>query len=191
MMRRIDLDYAVRRSRTGWVLLGIGICTVGATVILYAGLAGRSTQWEQAALKTARQDAAAVAVHDDPEGRRRFVAKVGDANEVIGRLSLPWNDLFRSIEASAIDKVALLSVQPQPQQHLVILNGEVRLYGRVLRIDPTSARAADWRRSIAIAPTPTASRRHANSWTTGTSKRHRCASSRSCGKTRATSRHWR
>lgn len=143
MMRRIDLDYAVRRSRTGWVLLGIGICTVGATVILYAGLAGRSTQWEQAALKTARQDAAAVAVHDDPEGRRRFVAKVGDANEVIGRLSLPWNDLFRSIEASAIDKVALLSLQPQPQQHLVTLNGEAKSYADVLeymqRLDSSDA----------------------------------------------------
>jgi Tfp pilus assembly protein PilN len=132
MIPRIDLDYATRRSRKGWVLLGAGVCAAGAAAVLYAGLAERSAQWEQVAQKAARRSAAFVALRDSPEDRRRLLLQVEDANEVIGRLSLPWNELFRGIEDSAIDTVALLSVQPQSQQRLVTLNGEAKSYADVL-----------------------------------------------------------
>jgi Tfp pilus assembly protein PilN len=143
MIRRIDLDYAVRRSRSGWVLLGIGTLAVVAAAVLYSGLAERSARWEQVKEKAARQNAALVVARDDPEGRRQLALQVEGANDVIFRLSLPWNDLFRSIEASAIDTVALLSVQPQPQQRLIALNGEARTYADVLeymqRLDASGA----------------------------------------------------
>jgi Tfp pilus assembly protein PilN len=51
--------------------------------------------------------------------------------------------LFKSIEESAVDSVALLSVQPQPQQHLITLNGEAKSYADVLeymqRLDSSEA----------------------------------------------------
>jgi hypothetical protein len=144
MIRRIDLDYCKRRrSRSGWVLLGTGVFAAAAAAVLYAGLAERSGQWEQATQKSARKSAAFAAARDDPENRRRLLLQVENANEVIGRLSLPWNELFRSIEESAIDTVALLSVQPQPQQRLITLNGEARSYADVLeymqRLDASGA----------------------------------------------------
>ena len=132
MIRKIDLDYAARRSPLGWVLLGAGVAAAGTAALLYAGLADQSAQWEQVAQKAARQSAALVAVRDDPEDRRRLLLQVEDANEVIGRLSLPWNELFQGIEDCAIDTVALLSVQPQPQQGLITLRGEARSYADVI-----------------------------------------------------------
>ncbi len=143
MIRRIDLDYAAHRSRIGWVLLCIGVFAAGAAAVLYAGLADQSARGDQVAQKAARQGAAFVAARDNPDDRRRLLVQVGDANEVIGRLSLPWNELFKSIEESAVDSVALLSVQPQPQQHLITLNGEAKSYADVLeymqRLDSSEA----------------------------------------------------
>lgn len=143
MMRRIDLDYRPRRSRAGWVLLGAGLAAACSAGVLFAGLAEQSAQWQQVAAKAEHRTAALVALRDDPEQRKRLLGQVEDANQVIGRLSLPWNELFLSIEASAIDSVALLSVQPQPQQRLVTLNGEARTYANVLeymeRLDASGA----------------------------------------------------
>jgi Tfp pilus assembly protein PilN len=143
MIRKIDLDYCARKSRMGWVLLGIGVLAVSAAAIIYAGLADRAGQWEQVAMKAARQSAGSAAVRGNAEDRNRLLLQVEDANEVIGRLSLPWNELFKGIEDSAIDGVALLSVQPQPQQHLITLNGEAQTYADVLeymeRLDSSGA----------------------------------------------------
>jgi Tfp pilus assembly protein PilN len=143
MIRRIDLDYVQHRSRTGWAVLGIGVIAAVAAAVLYAGLSERSGRWEKVTQKAAARNAAVAAVRDNPEDRRRLALQVESANEVIGRLSLPWNELFRSIEDSAIDTVALLSVQPQPQQRLVALNGEARSYADVLeymqRLDASGA----------------------------------------------------
>ena len=143
MIRRIDLDYGRRRQRPGWVLFGAGLIAAGAAAAVYAGMSERAAQWEQVAAKAARQGAAPVAVLGNPEDRRWLLLQVEDANEVIGRLSLPWNELFRSIENAAIDTVALLSVQPQPQQRLITLNGEARSYDDVLaymeRLDASGA----------------------------------------------------
>jgi Tfp pilus assembly protein PilN len=85
------------------------------------------------ARKAARRSGGPGAPPADPEDRRRLVLQVEDANKVIGRLSLPWNELFRSIEDAAMDRVALLSVQPQPQQRLITLHGEAGSYADVLQ----------------------------------------------------------
>ena len=133
MMRRIDLDYgSKRRSPLGWVLLGAGLTAACAALLLYASLADQSEQWEQVVRKAARRHAGPGAPRADPEDRRRLLLQVEDANQVIGRLSLPWNELFRSIEDAAMERVALLSFQPQPQQRLITLHGEARSYADVL-----------------------------------------------------------
>ena len=139
MIRRIDLDFVVRDgrggSRSGWALFGIGVISAAAVAVLYAGIAERSAQWDEAARKAARKDASARMTASGPENAQahtQLIGQVEDANDVIGRLSLPWNALFSSIEGAALDTVALLGVQPQPQQRLVTLAGEARSYADVL-----------------------------------------------------------
>jgi Tfp pilus assembly protein PilN len=130
-MRRIDFDYAERRPRLGWLLLIAGGVLAAAFAYSYAILLDEAAQWEAALAKTTAPkphvtstQAGAQAVRLDQE--------VEQANDVIRRLSLPWNELFKAMEDAAIDKVALLSVQPDPQQQVVNLNGEAKAYADVL-----------------------------------------------------------
>jgi hypothetical protein len=140
MKRPIDLEFIGRdrhgkSARAGWGMLGFGLIAAAAAAVLYAGIAERSEQWEQAARKTSHADSnrrAGAGAPMDPLMRTRLTAQVADANDVIGRLSLPWNALFLSIESSALDTVALLGVQPQPEQRLVTLTGEARSYADIL-----------------------------------------------------------
>lgn len=140
MQRPIDLEFFGRerrggRTRAGWGMFGVGLIAAAVAAVLYAGIVERSEQWEQAVRKASRADPAARAgdgASMDPLVRTRLTAQVADANDVIGRLSLPWNALFLSIEGCALDTVALLGVQPQPEQRLVTLVGEARSYADIL-----------------------------------------------------------
>lgn len=142
-MRRIDLDYRPRKSGPQLLLFGAGILVAGMTAVAYMSLADEAARWRQAA-QMAAQEAASFADGEGVGGDHlRLREEIEEANAAIGRLSLPWNELFRGIEDAAIDRVALLSVQPQPQQHLVNLNGEARVYADVLafmgRLDSSGA----------------------------------------------------
>ena len=150
MIRRIDFEFASRSrhsgSRAGWALLGVGLCAAVAVAMMYSGIEERSAQWELAARKVTQADSVgrkAAGIPTDAQARMKLIAQVTDANDVIGRLSLPWNTLFRSLEGAALDTVALLGVQPQPQQRLVTLVGEARSYADVLdymeRLDASDA----------------------------------------------------
>lgn len=140
MRQRIDLEFVARdrhgkNARAGWGLFGFGLIAAATAAVLYAGIAERSEQWEQAARKAAHAGPAirnGAGAPMDPMMRTRLTAQVADANDVIGRLSLPWNALFLSIEGCALDTVALLGVQPQPEQRLVTLVGEARSYADIL-----------------------------------------------------------
>jgi hypothetical protein len=150
MIRRIDFEFAARNrhsdSRAGWAVLAAGLCAAVAVAVMYSGIEERSAQWELAARKVAQADPVGrkqAGIPTDARARTQLIAQVEDANDVIGRLSLPWNTLFRSLENAALDTVALLGVQPQPQQRLVTLVGEARSYADVLeyieRLDASDA----------------------------------------------------
>lgn len=132
MIGNIDLDYRPRKNRLGQLLLSVGVATATLSVLAYANLAARAERWEQASSRAALHHATAAVPHGG-EQRKRLQHQVIIANQVISSLSLPWDQLFQGIEDSAIDKIALLSVQPQPQQGLITLSGEAGTYADVLR----------------------------------------------------------
>lgn len=131
-MRRIDFEYRPRKSWLGWGLLGVGAVMSGAITIAYLNLANEAGQWQTVAEKVARPLRAAP-TSTTPQGDTvRMTQEVDQANDVVRRLAMPWNELFKAMEDAAIDKVALLSVQPDPQQRVVNLNGEAQAYADVL-----------------------------------------------------------
>jgi Tfp pilus assembly protein PilN len=142
-MRRIDLDYRPRKSRWGRLLFGAGILVAGMTVVAYLSLTDEAARWRQAEQRSGQETAMSADGEDARGDHQRLQQEIDEANAAIGRLSLPWNELFRGIEDATIDRVALLSVQPQPQQYLVNLNGEARVYADVLaymgRLDSSGA----------------------------------------------------
>ena len=126
-MRKIAFNYGTpQRAWPGRLLLVAGMVVAAAAMIDYLGPAREADrQEEQANMSAARllTDAGAAA---------RRQQEIDQANDVIRQLSLPWDSLFNAIESSATDKVALLSVQPDPQQRRVSLDGEAQSYGDVL-----------------------------------------------------------
>jgi Tfp pilus assembly protein PilN len=131
-MRRIDLDYRARKPWLGWGLLSLGAVMAGASALAYVSLANEAGQWQAVAEKAAQRPKAIPASRAGQDDAVRSAQEIEQANEVIRRLSLPWHELFIAMESSAIDKVALLSVQPDPQQRIVNLNGEAQAYADVL-----------------------------------------------------------
>lgn len=132
-MRKIDLDYRTGKPRLGWTLFGVGAVLAGAMTIAYLSLMNEAGQWQTAAEKAARQPRVSAASVVGAQGDAvRLTQEIEQANDVVRRLALPWHELFKAMEDSAFDKVALLSVQPDPQQRLVNLNGEAQAYADVL-----------------------------------------------------------
>jgi hypothetical protein len=50
------------------------------------------------------------------------------ARETVGRLSTPWDRLFRALEAAKTDRVALLAIEPSTDQRTVMISGEAKDY---------------------------------------------------------------
>jgi hypothetical protein len=51
---------------------------------------------------------------------------------VLAQLNLPWDALFRELEAAAVDGVSLLAIQPEPGAAQVRIGGEARTYDAAL-----------------------------------------------------------
>jgi hypothetical protein len=126
-LRRIDLDYRPAPRRFGRALLGIGMAAAGVTALAWIDMKEEARVWERAA--AAVQRPASNAAAQDPELARRL----DQANEVIHRLSLPWEALFRNLEQAASNRIALLAMEPDPGQGKIMLAGEAQAYGEVLQ----------------------------------------------------------
>ncbi|TFW34406.1 PilN domain-containing protein [Massilia horti] len=61
-----------------------------------------------------------------PELRIRTAEELAIANEVIRRLSLPWEDLFAALESSTDDDVVLIAIEPDADAGSVIIAAEAR-----------------------------------------------------------------
>jgi Tfp pilus assembly protein PilN len=48
------------------------------------------------------------------------------ANEILRRISLPWQDLFHAVESAAPKDVALLAMEPDPDKQLLKIAGEAK-----------------------------------------------------------------
>ncbi len=58
--------------------------------------------------------------------------RIEQANAVIQRLTLPWDDLFRDIEAADSRSLALLSLEPNARDMTLRIAGEARSIGELL-----------------------------------------------------------
>lgn len=127
-LRRIDLDYRPPRRRWGKALLGVGLVVTAATSVAWLNLVDESEKWGSAVAAAIRHAERPVAAADPA-----LIEEINHANEVIHRLSLPWDALFRGMEEAASERIALLGVEPDLNRHVVTLSGEAQAYGEVLR----------------------------------------------------------
>jgi hypothetical protein len=59
--------------------------------------------------------------------------EVKNANKVLHRLNVPWDEMFKAIEASSGSHITLLSLAPDPDNRQVLISGEANSYSSILK----------------------------------------------------------
>jgi len=129
-MQRVRLDYQRREVP----LPRAGLLLLLAAVVVMAALAG---QYLNLSRKLADSDAAAdrlestarrhgILVSRDVKADSEQGDEIRYANDVLRQLTLPWDQLFETIEAAGGKDVALLSLAPDRQKHQVRISIEAK-----------------------------------------------------------------
>ena len=128
-MRALDLDFRSSGRQANWVgiaLLAVGLAGAIAAAGQYSQLADEFAQAEASVREsgiTARRQTAAVRPGGDVQ---KVALEVKRASEVAFALRLPWNDLFKSVEAANTPNVALLSIESDTGKRQVKISGEAK-----------------------------------------------------------------
>lgn len=135
-MARFDIDFSGSRAQVrqrSLMLLATGLVVASAAIwsikTVHDERASIRQQAEAMRNGPAPRSRGAVTEAAMPPERLREVAQ---ANRIASRLNLPWSGLFDAIEHSATAPVALLALQPDPQDGTVRLSGEARSLPAVL-----------------------------------------------------------
>lgn len=152
MFHPLHLDYhrpalPLPAARRGWMLLGVGVLALAAC-LGYKWRLGEQVAAAEAQVQALAHASgtAAPPAHRAAQPSQAELAEVRKANAVLRSLDVPWEDLFRAVEASAHGDVALLQLQPDPHKGTVRITAEARDYaalvayaGELSRHDPIGA----------------------------------------------------
>ncbi len=136
LMAELELDYQQHRPFPwmGAALLMLALAAVIVTGAYYFGLKNRiasgEAKLEQIKGGSSRAAAASrAAEHVTPE----MAEEVKQANEVLRKLTMPWEKLFQAVEAPAGKDVTLLALAPDAEKQVVKINGEAKDFDAVLQ----------------------------------------------------------
>lgn len=124
MMRALMLDYQ-RSAQPGWVswlLFGNGLAVAAGAVFYYVALSSELSGWERKASETVQHARrGTTAIGTEPRKQEEVERELKSANEVLRKLTVPWESLFMTLEATRGDKIALLAMEPD------VRKGQVRI----------------------------------------------------------------
>ena len=130
-MRALRLDYQRSNKPVPWLGLGVLIAALTA-LTLTAGyfqmLNQQIAYWDRKidhAERLTRHHARAIHPLTEQDARAQLL-EVKQANQVVRQLSLPWNALFKAVETSGGQNIALLSLEPDLQKGTVKVSGEAK-----------------------------------------------------------------
>lgn len=125
-MRALDLDLLPRRRvpLAVWLMLLSGVVLGGDALLRVAELRETLTAASQPA---ARPRPAATTALDPALARELRVAE-----RAVEHLALPWDELFRQVEAASYERVALLAIEPDAHKRELSITGEALDYLAVL-----------------------------------------------------------
>lgn len=129
-MDRVRLDYQRREApvpRGGVLMLLLALAVSAAVGDQYVNLSRKLADSEAAAdrLENTAHRRGILVSRDAKAGSQRS-EEVRYANDVLRQLTLPWDQLFQTIEAAGDKNVALLSLAPDRQKHLVRIGIEAK-----------------------------------------------------------------
>jgi hypothetical protein len=121
-MQALELDFRARRRPPRWVaplLLAVAVAFAGDVVYSFARERSKLSHNEIALARLEPHGHPAKAAPAD---------EVAAARETVQRLSTPWAKLFAALESAASEKVALLSIEPDPKAGTVVISGDSKDY---------------------------------------------------------------
>ncbi|HUF20321.1 MAG TPA: hypothetical protein VMP00_06155 [Burkholderiales bacterium] len=124
-MRKVQLELlqTVRRSSGGGIaVLVAGIAAALIAMSYYGDLKSESLQLESQAAGLERSARGLAPIL--PRMDESLQQEIREANEVIDRLALPWDGLFRSVEDAATDRVTLLGIAPDAKSGTVQISAQ-------------------------------------------------------------------
>ncbi len=139
-MIRMDLDFAGSARRGRWLGIGLLLVAAIATAKMLHVYSSAASEADLLETRIAQLERRAGGVREDkapvPEATLR---EIRQANEVIGQIALPWDRLFKAVEAAAGNKVGLLGITPDQKGGTVEVSGECAdlqtLFDYVKRLD--------------------------------------------------------
>jgi len=134
-MRRLDLNFQQPpdrpRSTAGIVLL-----LTGLALLIEVGVSYDRLQNDRA-----RMNAEIVAAklnldtsYKEPESPQFEDKDFAEAQQIVARLSTPWDAFFAGLEPKNPDDVAILVIEPEVKSGLLSLQGEAKDYAAVLTL---------------------------------------------------------
>lgn len=125
-MKKVSLNFAVKQAPRWPSMLLLGAVVIAAvTWHDYAQLRARAESLSASgtrAEQSARRQAA-LAAATFPGG---LDARIGKAQQILNRLTFPWDDLFGQLEDISADGVTLLALEPDADRGTVTLTGEAK-----------------------------------------------------------------
>lgn len=129
-MRALHLDYqqVYRPFPTLGVLLLVCASLVAfLTARQYLDFTERLARWEERADEVERiARKKELVLKTSPQNKEQTVREVNRANEILRRITLPWNELFGTVEAVLSKDVALLDMEPDADKQLLKIVGEAK-----------------------------------------------------------------
>jgi hypothetical protein len=133
VMRRLEMNFQQPperpRKTAGWILL-----LTGLALLIEVGVSYDSAQRD----RTRMSNMAVASKFDfeipDREAKNpRYADKdFAEAQQIIARLSTPWNEFFAGLEPKKPENVAILVIEPDVKSRLLTLQGEAKDYVAVL-----------------------------------------------------------
>lgn len=135
LRQRLDFAHpqpAVKLNGTlhGSLVLVAGAALAFALFVHYQELAEETESAETRVKRLARSVAPGRL---DRASREAVAEEIRRVNQAAQRLTIPWDSLFRTVEAAADKRVALLSLQPNFQKRELKITGEAEDYGAILK----------------------------------------------------------
>lgn len=130
-MRKLDLDYQRMPRRALWaawvlIFLGSGWC-------IDMGLSYNRVQQEMHGLENTLRMAGRSLAAVQPEPAPQYApAEFTKAREIIEKIAVPWESLFKAVETVKSDRIALLALEPDVKAGTLSLSGEARDYPALL-----------------------------------------------------------
>ena len=132
-MTQIYLDYQRSSKPFPWAgvaLLFLAFAVLTLASIYYQGLIEKIGYWEFKSGQVLR--AAGRQMDNSPREIKDMAQEIKHANEVLSQITLPWDKLFQAVEWSSGKEVALLTIEPDAEKHVVKISGEAKNIEAVL-----------------------------------------------------------